>query len=154
MAPDASRDASTVTIDDLIERARAIGPTLADRRAKTHDLRRIPDETIADLVGAGLLKGCQPARVGGYELPFGAQTSAGAEIGKHCGSSAWIVSVCGTHHWMLGKFNAVAQDDVWGKNPDAISASAFASAHQTTERVEGGFKISGQIGRASCRERV
>ncbi|MBT4739318.1 MAG: acyl-CoA dehydrogenase, partial [Rhodospirillaceae bacterium] len=50
MAPDASRDASTVTIDDLIERARAIGPTLADRRAKTHDLRRIPDETIADLV--------------------------------------------------------------------------------------------------------
>ena len=144
MPPDASGDASDVTVDDLVERASKIGPTLAERRTKTHDLRRIPDETIADLVGAGLLKGCQPARVGGYELPFGAQTSAGAEIAKHCGSSAWIVSVCGTHHWMLGKFNPAAQDDIWGKNPEAISASAFSSTYQTTERVEGGFKISGR----------
>ena len=143
MAPDGGA-ASAVTEQDLIRRARELGPTLAERRAKTHDLRRLPDETVADLVGAGLLKACQPARVGGYELPFGAQTSAGAEIGKYCGSSAWIVSVCGTHHWMLGKFAPAAQDDVWGATPDAISASAFASQYQTTEKVEGGFKISGR----------
>lgn len=144
MAPDASGPASDVTEADLIDRARALAPTLADRRAKTQDMRRLPDETVADLVGAGLLKACQPARVGGYELPFGAQTSAGAEIGKHCGSSAWIVSVCGTHHWMLGKFSPQAQDDVWSKTPEAISASAFASQYQTCEKVEGGFKISGR----------
>lgn len=144
MAPDASGPASDVTEADLIERAQELAPTLADRRAKTQDMRRLPDETVADLVGAGLLKACQPARVGGYELPFGAQTSAGAEIGKHCGSSAWIVSVCGTHHWMLGKFSPEAQDDVWGNTPEAISASAFASQYQTTEKVDGGFKISGR----------
>ncbi len=144
MAPDAGGATEQVTETELISRARALGPSLAERRAKAHDLRRLPDETVADLVSAGLLKACQPARGGGYELPFGAQTSAGAEIGKHCGSSAWIVSVCGTHHWMLGKFAPEAQDDVWGENPDAISASAFASAYQTTEKVEGGFKISGR----------
>lgn len=144
MAPDASGPAGDVTEADLLDRARQLAPTLADRRAKTQDLRRLPDETVADLVGSGLLKACQPARVGGYELPFGAQTSAGAEIGKHCGSSAWIVSVCGTHHWMLGKFSPQAQDDVWGTNPEAISASAFASQYQTCEKVEGGFKISGR----------
>lgn len=144
MAPDGSGPISTLTEDDLLTRAREIGPTLGERRAKTQDMRRLPDENVADLVSAGLLKACQPSRVGGYELPFGAQTSAGAEIGKHCGSSAWIVSVCGTHHWMLGKFSAEAQNDVWGKNPDAISASAFASQYQTCEKVEGGFKISGR----------
>lgn len=144
MSSDAGSTTDTVTEQILVERARAIAPSLAERRAKTHDMRRLPEETVADLVGAGLLKGCQPERVGGYELPFGAQTSAGAEIGKHCGSSAWIVSVCGTHHWLLGKFATAAQDDIWGKNPDAISASAFSSIHQTTERVDSGFKISGR----------
>lgn len=144
MAPDAGGATDDVTVQTLVDRARDLGPSLIERRAKTHDMRRLPDETIADLVGAGLLKACQPNRVGGYELPFGAQTSAGAEIAKSCGSSAWIVSVCGSHHWMLGKFSPAAQDDVWGSNPDAISASAFASAYQTTERVEGGFKISGR----------
>jgi 3-hydroxy-9,10-secoandrosta-1,3,5(10)-triene-9,17-dione monooxygenase len=144
MAPDTGRKTEHIGEAELISRARALGPALGERRAKTHDLRRLPEETIADLVSAGLLKACQPERVGGYELPFGAQTSAGAEIAKHCGSSAWIVSVCGTHHWMLGKFAPEAQDDVWGENPDAISASAFASAYQTTEKVDGGFKISGR----------
>jgi len=130
--------------EELIERAKKIGPGIAKRREKARDIRCIPDETVADLIDTGLLKACQPRRLGGYELAFGAQTSAGAEIGKYCGSSGWIVSVCGTHHWMLGKFPHEAQSDVWGKNPDAISASAFASAHENVEKVDGGFKISGR----------
>ena len=133
-----------MTINELVTRAKAIGPGLASRRAKTSEMRRLPDDSIADIVGAGLLKGCQPKRGGGYEMSFGAQTSAGIEIAKYCGSSAWIVSVCGTHHWMLGKFAPEAQDDLWGKNPDAISASAFASQYQETKKVEGGFKVSGR----------
>tara|TARA_B110000438_G_scaffold287522_1_gene319922 strand:+ start:1352 stop:2551 length:1200 start_codon:yes stop_codon:yes gene_type:complete len=143
MAPGAGSASDGVTVEELVNRAAVIGPGLAERRAKTYDLRRLPDENVADIVSAGLIKGCQPKRGGGYELPFGAQTSAGMEIAKHCGSSAWIVSVCGTHHWMIGKFAPEAQDDVWGKNPDAISASAFASAYQETKKVDGGFKVSG-----------
>ena len=144
MSPDAGGASSTVTVEELVERAKALGPSLAERRLKTHDLRRLPDETVADIVGAGLVKACQPSCGGGYELPFGAQTSAGIEVAKHCGSAAWIVSVCGTHHWMIGKFAPEAQDDVWGQNPEAISASAFASAYQETEKVDGGFKVSGR----------
>lgn len=144
MAPDASGASDSVTAEELVSRAAQIGPGLADRRAKAYDMRRLPDENVADIIDAGLLKACQPAHGGGYELPFGAQTSAGMEIAKYCGSSAWIVSVCGTHHWMVGKFAPQAQEDVWGKNPSAISASAFASAYQTTEKVDGGFKVSGR----------
>ena len=129
---------------ELLDRARNLAPRLAERRSKAHKSRRVPDETISDIVSAGLLKACQPARGGGFELPFGAQTSAGTELARFCGSSAWIVSVCGTHHWMLGKFEHQAQLDVWGKNSDAISASAFASAYQNTEKVEGGFTVSGR----------
>ena len=145
MSPDAGGTSNEATLEDLVERARAIGPGIGERRAKTYDMRRLSDETVADIVGAGLTKACQPKRGGGYELPFGAQTSTGLEIAKHCGSAAWIVSVCGTHHWMLGKFALEAQDDIWGKNPEAISASAFASAYQETEKVDGGFKVSGRF---------
>ena len=42
--------------DELLERASALVPVLAERALQTEQQRRIPDETIKDLVGAGLLR--------------------------------------------------------------------------------------------------
>ena len=129
---------------DLISKLRDLGPLFFERRLKSNKLRRLPEDNISDLIDSQVLKACQPKRVGGFELPFGAQTSAGAEIAKYCGSSGWIVSVCGTHHWMMGKFPIKAQDDVWGKNQNLIVASAFASEKESIEISEDGYKISGK----------
>jgi alkylation response protein AidB-like acyl-CoA dehydrogenase len=126
-----------------MERAQALGPAIAERWQTAHEMRRIPDETIADLIDAGLFKACQPARVGGYQHPFGTQTSIGIELAKYCGSTGWIASVLGTHHWILGKFPLDAQTDVWGQNRDALVASAFASIEPSAERVAGGYRVSG-----------
>ena len=130
--------------NQLAKRVDKIGPVLAAQRFKTSNNRKLLLDTHRALVSAGFFQACQPAKFGGYELPFGAQTSLGAEIGKYCGASGWIVSVCGTHHWMLGKFSHIAQRDVWGKNSKAIVGSAFASAYQNVEKVEGGFHVSGR----------
>ncbi len=38
---------------DMFARARALVPVLAERAAACEELRRVPDETIADFVEAG-----------------------------------------------------------------------------------------------------
>jgi len=133
-----------ITASDLVSRLRKLGPSFFERRLHQKDLRRLSEENISDLIDSQVLKACQPKRVGGFELPFGAQTSAGAEIAKYCGSSGWVVSVCGTHHWMMGKFPLEAQDDVWGENPNLVVASAFASETESIKILKNGYKISGK----------
>jgi 3-hydroxy-9,10-secoandrosta-1,3,5(10)-triene-9,17-dione monooxygenase len=55
---------------ELLSRARELVPTLRKRAAEAEKLRRIPEETIADLRSAGLFRTLQPAVLGGHELPL------------------------------------------------------------------------------------
>ncbi len=135
---------NTVTEAEMIDRARALAPVLAGRRREALTLRRLPDANMADLIAAGMFKLMQPRRLGGLELPYGAQVPVAAEVAKACGASGWLVSVIGTHHWMLGKFDPRAQDDVWAKSPDAISCSAFGYSEIDVKPAADGFRASGR----------
>ena len=134
----------SITETDLVARARALAPALAARRRESLALRRLPDVTIADLAAAGMFKLLQPKRLGGLELPYGAQVAISAEVAKACGAAGWLISVIATHHWMLSKFDPRAQDDVWGKKPDAICCSAFGFAEMDCKPADGGFRVTGR----------
>ena len=136
--------AETLTEQDLLERAKSLAPQLAERRDQAYRDRTLPDETVRELIEAGFFRACQPAQGGGYQLPFGTQTSIGIELARFCGSSGWIASVIGSHHWIVGKFEPEAQLDVWGDQPTALVASAFASAGATATLEDGGYRISGR----------
>src|ERR1700736_6322158 len=82
--PQAKRATPAPSFDELRERAEALVPVLRERAAKTEALRRIPDETIADLHRSGLFRMLQPARVGGSELPYGAFVELAGIIGRGC----------------------------------------------------------------------
>ena len=68
----------------LVERARVLVPALRRRAPETERLRRIPDETLAELHASGIFRMLQPRRVGGSELPYRALIELGAilEIGR------------------------------------------------------------------------
>jgi 3-hydroxy-9,10-secoandrosta-1,3,5(10)-triene-9,17-dione monooxygenase len=53
---------------ELIARARAMIPLLAERAAKAEEARSLPKETIADMQAAGLFRVLQPRRWGGHEM--------------------------------------------------------------------------------------
>lgn len=135
---------SRPTLDELVERAGELGPRLAERAAETEALRRIPEATIDDLRSAGLLLPFVPARYGGYELDYGpVQVALGRELGRACGSSAWVQSVLACHAWVLGMYPEAAQDAVWSRDPNTIVASAFAPSSGTTQPVDGGYVLDG-----------
>ncbi len=128
---------------DLLERARELGPALVGRRKQGDELRRLPDETIADFQAAGFFRMLQPKRYGGLELDprsfFDVQTA----IAKACPSSAWVLGVVGVHNWQLALFDERAQKDVWGEDPQTLISSSYAPTGKI-ERVEGGFRVSGR----------
>ena len=55
---------------ELVGRARDIVPVLARNAAETEQQRRIVQENIDLIDGAGLFRTLKPARLGGYETDF------------------------------------------------------------------------------------
>lgn len=134
--------------DDLIARARALAPVLKERSSRCESERRVPEESIADFERTGLLRMCQPARFGGYELGWDALCDVADVLAPACGSQAWLQHIFADHTVLVATFPAQAQDEVWGKNHNAITSASFDPTGRAT-RVDGGFLFSGRHGFAS-----
>ena len=132
-----------LSYDEAMGRARALAPVLRERAGRAEAAREMAAETLADLHRTGLLRFHQPRRWGGMELPFTALFDIPAEIGRGCASTAWNVANLGVHHWMLALYDERAQEEVWGKNPDALIASGIAYPQGRGRRTDGGFLITG-----------
>jgi 3-hydroxy-9,10-secoandrosta-1,3,5(10)-triene-9,17-dione monooxygenase len=132
------------TLDELAGRAEALLPRLRERAARTEELRRLPDETLADFRQAGFFRLFQPARYGGYELDYGpVQIVLGRQLGRACGSSAWVQSVVACHAWLLGMFSRAAQDAVWGSDPEALLSTGISMRTGVGRPVDGGYRVEG-----------
>jgi 3-hydroxy-9,10-secoandrosta-1,3,5(10)-triene-9,17-dione monooxygenase len=142
-AGDRARGFVDVSYDAAMERARALVPVLRERAGRAEAGREMETATIADLHRTGLLRFHQPRRWGGMELPFVSLFDIPAEIARGCASTGWNVANLGVHHWMLALYDERAQDEVWGKNPDALIASGIAYPQGRGRRVDGGFVVSG-----------
>ena len=129
----------------LVAAARDMVPALRERAAHIEAGRNVPSDIISEFVKVGFFKVLQPAHYGGYELDYGAiQLDLAGEIGRGCASSAWVMTVLAAHSWMLGMLPQEAQDDVWGKNPDALICSGVIPEKARAEPRPGGVSVSGQ----------
>src|SRR5271155_441517 len=117
------RHAALPRFDELLAGAEALVPVLREPAPRSEALRRLPDETIADLHSSGLFRMLQPARVGGSELPYRALYELTAVVGQGCGSRSLGVANLAAHHWLLGMWHPEAQDEIWGESPDSLISS-------------------------------
>ncbi len=131
-----------VTAEELVERARKLAPVLKERAEKAAELRRVPDETIADFHAAGLFKAVRPKRWGGYELNPAVIYDIQIELGKGCASSSWVFGVLSVHTWQLALFPLAAQEEVWGADPDTLIGSSYMPVGKS-KWVDGGVELSG-----------
>jgi 3-hydroxy-9,10-secoandrosta-1,3,5(10)-triene-9,17-dione monooxygenase len=129
--------------ESLLQRARALAPALSERAKSTARLRRLPDETIADLASAGFFRILQPKRFGGYELTPMTLFHVQMILAEACPSTAWVLGVVAVHNWQLALFDLRAQLDVWEANSDARISSSYAPTGKI-EAVDGGYRVSGR----------
>ncbi len=134
---------------ELLERARAMVPKLRERALQADRNRGIPIETHLEYQAAGFYKIFQPARYGGYELPVGFMVEMCAELGRGCGSSAWVFSNLAGQSTIVGTHSPRAQDEVWADNPGNLVASSYPTGGGTARRVEGGIVVNGLYSFAS-----
>jgi 3-hydroxy-9,10-secoandrosta-1,3,5(10)-triene-9,17-dione monooxygenase len=139
-----TRSSEAPSFEALRRRAEALVPVLRERAAKTEALRRLPDETVADLQRTGLFRMLQPARVGGSECPYRAVIEITSIVARGCGSTAWVLNNLASHHWMLGYWPKEAQDEIWGPSPETLIGSAFIFPGGRARKVDGGYRLSGR----------
>ncbi len=126
----------------LLGRARALIPHLAERAPATTAKRNVTPETIAEYHDAGILKILQPRRFGGLQGRFSLFSQIVEELAYGCASSAWVYAVLGEHQWIIASYPEQAQIDVWGDDPDAVAASSLAP-RAAAAPVPGGWRLSG-----------
>jgi 3-hydroxy-9,10-secoandrosta-1,3,5(10)-triene-9,17-dione monooxygenase len=127
----------------LLARASELVPILQERAKKSEELRRLPDETIADFQSAGFFRMLKPKRWGGLEVHPNTFFDVQMKIANGCPSSAWVLGVIAVHAWQLGLFAEQAQKDVWESDSSTLISSSYAPTG-TIEKVDGGFKVSGR----------
>ena len=128
----------------ILERAERLVPTLAARARHAEELRRIPDETIAELRASGLFRVLQPRRVGGAELPYDALVRVTAILARGCGSTAWVYANLANHDFMLALWPGEAQNEVWSASADQLIGSALMFPPGRATKTPGGYRLTGR----------
>ena len=135
---------ATPTREDILNRARELVPIVRGRTKQADELRRMPDETVEDFRKAGFYRILQPAKFGGFELPYGVQTKLAMVLGRGCASSAWDASITACHAWIGGMYAPKAQEEIWGDDQDTMLSTSFRSAGHQAQLANGGIQLSGK----------
>jgi 3-hydroxy-9,10-secoandrosta-1,3,5(10)-triene-9,17-dione monooxygenase len=128
---------------ELLRRAHALIPLIAESAAEGERDRRVPPRIVAALKDTGIFRALQPKRWGGYELQPTAVYDAEMAVAAGDMSAAWIVGVLGIIPWAVALFDDRAGADVWGEDPSRLVCCALRRAGTATP-VEGGFRLTGQ----------
>ena len=133
---------------ELLARVDALIPRLRERAWETEQLRRIPEESIAELKAAGVFRMLAPKAVGGFGMGLETYVQVVRSLAQGCVSTAWSVGHLVEHVWMLARWPQEAQDEVFANGPAPLAAATGAPPG-SAEKVPGGFSISGRWSFAS-----
>ena len=130
--------------EELLLRARALVPGIAERVEETELLRDLPAATVTEIRATGLFRLLQPAAWGGLELDPRIVLDIQNIFAETCVSTAWVYGVLSVQAFVLARFDPRAQADVWRTEPDMLVSSSFQPVGKIT-LVEGGYRLSGRF---------
>jgi 3-hydroxy-9,10-secoandrosta-1,3,5(10)-triene-9,17-dione monooxygenase len=133
-----------LTHDEAVRRAHALAPKVRERALRAERERRIPIETIEELVGAGLARILTPQRWGGYEISHDAACEVIMTLSAACASTGWCCSFLNIHDWWMATFPDEAQHDVWRDTPDVNIAAVISPQGNKATTVDGGYHLRGR----------
>jgi alkylation response protein AidB-like acyl-CoA dehydrogenase len=127
----------------LVARAASLRPVLERNAERTDADRRLTDEVVQALRETGLCRLMIPTRLGGFQTSIRTYVDVISELGRGCGSTAWVASLINVCAWLASLFPERAQRDIWGSDPDAWIAGSLAPNGLATP-VDGGWRVTGR----------
>ena len=67
----------------------------------------------------------QPERFGGQAMGWDVLCGVSQRLTRADGAQGWVQAIMADHAKMLSTFPLQAQEDVWGKNPEAVMSASF-----------------------------
>jgi GTP cyclohydrolase II len=129
--------------EEVVARAEALVDGVRARAADAERLRRIPEQTMAEVLEADLLRTMVPSRYGGHGLGLRTVCELTRVLARGCPSTAWVVGFLVEHNWQFARFPQPVQDEIFGAQP-YIRAPAQLQPAGVLTPVEGGYEVSGR----------
>jgi indole-3-acetate monooxygenase len=134
----------------LVERARALGPLIAQEADEIERTRRLTPPVVSALIENGLYRALLPQSLGGAEAPPEIFMQMLEEIAKADASTAWCVGQCSVCAMTAAYLDAEVACEIFGKATDILAWGAIANEVQA---VPGGYRITARWDFASgCRQ--
>ncbi len=144
MTTRAESSGKTLTRGDLLDLASKLTPLLKERAPLTEELRRVPTQTVDDLLASGLHLIGVPSKFGGMDVEYGISHDVGVELAKGCASTSWCYSLWVAHSWLVGYWPLQAQEEVFGTSPNTLCSSSLSPGKSTCTPAEGGYRLAGR----------
>ena len=129
---------------ELLDRAADLVPVLKERASRTEALRRVPEESVSDVLARGLHLAGVPKGYGGLDVSYAVGMDVAAELSRGCPSTGWCFGLWVAHAWLVGYWPTQAQAEVFGDGPDALLSSSLNPGKSTCEPVKGGYRLTGR----------
>lgn len=131
-----------VAREKLITKARELAPLLARRAEEAERLGRIPTEVERCLKDAGMFSLFRPRRHGGPQVDLGTYLDILIELGRGCGSTAWVISQLNNHSWIALQLAPPLREQLFAGPETYISGVLLGQA--TIHRTPDGYLVSGR----------
>ena len=129
-----------ISIPEYHDRIAALTPALQERAGKAEKQRRLSQQTIDELVEAGLYRAYLPARFGGPELFMEEVLPLITQIARACPSTAWVLAIMQIHTWLTGLYSQQTQDEVYKDDSDTLVCGVL-QPRGMAKRVAGGYEL-------------
>lgn len=136
--------APTGTHEEMVARTRALLPGIRARAGACERLRKVPRETIDELVEAGIVNLMLPKRWGGSELDYVALYDVVSLVATACASTSWVLTNLISCNFMPCYWPEAAQDELWSRSANTLLAGSLIFSAAKAEPCRGGYRLSGR----------
>ena len=144
-----STGTSALTAEDLKSAAARMAPRLVERQAQAEADRRLSDETVTEMVEAGLVHTQLPPHLGGSGIDMLSEMDVSAALARGCASTGWVRSVLAGATALLAQLPERGVEEVFGGSRRLPVACGVNSLGGQARRVDGGYLVTGSWGFAS-----
>lgn len=135
---------SEISNAELVGRAAELREELWKNAADSDHARRLPDDLVARVTAAGLIRLLTPRQLGGHETPVRTLLEVCVELGRGCCSTSWVTGVLNVGNFVVSLYPDRTREEVWAGHPDARTALILGAPVRTVEKADGGVRVSGE----------
>src|SRR5215207_6408153 len=111
--------------------------------APSDEASRLTDRAAKLLRDSGGMRLLQAKDLGGYEEHPNEFFDWVTQVGTEHPSAGWIAGVVGVHPWEISIMHPRVQEEIYGTDPDVLTASPYAPFGRAVP-VDGGFRFTGR----------